>query len=291
MPSWTTVVRLLRRRFVLGVIFAVSLTYCALSLLQHEKGALVESDPDDDQLYFSTDKPYLWEMQVLNDDIDPDEEATSALNGSHPARNTCRNSIQGKALIVDEHGFVCTRGEVLPSGCCSEEISAANVKTEETDTNIQTLVKRERHSCQTCNAEGCCAVFEYCVSCCLRPGKANEPEIKSAYDQSRRTKKAEENVFRHRLRTLDRFQVCLATCRTSSASVRHENTYKDPHSKHCYNLLAHSANSNQRYRRDLTHILHMNNNSSPPKVALASFSTASVLSDIHLPRHVVPSNS
>ena len=32
----------------------------------------------------------------------------------------------------------------------------------------------------------------------------------------------------------DHFELCLAKCRTSSQSVQHENSYRDPRAKHCY---------------------------------------------------------
>ncbi|XP_024203835.1 SREBP regulating gene protein isoform X2 [Pan troglodytes] len=32
----------------------------------------------------------------------------------------------------------------------------------------------------------------------------------------------------------DHFELCLAKCRTSSQSVQHENTYRDPVAKYCY---------------------------------------------------------
>lgn len=51
--------------------------------------------------------------------------------------------------------------------------------------------------------------------------------------------------------------MCLAVCRTSSASVRHENTYKDPHSKHCYVTTQTGRIQSQRSERDLSLI---NNN-------------------------------
>lgn len=37
--------------------------------------------------------------------------------------------------------------------------------------DTSTIAKKERYSCKTCNAQGCCAIYEYCVSCCLHPGK------------------------------------------------------------------------------------------------------------------------
>ncbi|XP_063983683.1 SREBP regulating gene protein isoform X1 [Diachasmimorpha longicaudata] len=262
--TWSGLVRLLRRRIVLALIFALSLTYCAISLLAHEK---IDSpvgnygDDGDDS------------MLIDNDDIGADQDSDDDLGGKHipwPAMSasddagldqnhngssvsevarTCRNSIQGKALIVDERGLVCARKEVLPGGCCRGDLE----KTE--TTGVITLVKRERYSCETCNPEGCCAVYEYCVSCCLHPGKRRpkkEPHASPVRREAQKSRRTEDTV-KIRFRSLDRFQICLAICRTSSASVRHENTYKDPNSKHCY------VNSmNHRSPRDVNN--NINNN-------------------------------
>lgn len=40
----------------------------------------------------------------------------------------------------------------------------------------------------------------------------------------------------------DHFELCLAKCRTNSQSVQHENSYKDPNSKHCFGELAPGTN-------------------------------------------------
>lgn len=55
------------------------------------------------------------------------------------------------------------------------------------------------------------------------------------------------------MRNLDRYQICLAACRTSSASVRHENTYKDPNLKYCFitNAVTNVIDSQHLFRRDL----------------------------------------
>lgn len=66
----------------------------------------------------------------------------------------CRNSVQGKVLIVDDRGFVCQRTDLQSSGCC--DLDAVGSKL---------------HSCETCNLSGCCTIYEYCVSCCLNPDK------------------------------------------------------------------------------------------------------------------------
>ncbi|XP_015597353.1 UPF0454 protein C12orf49 homolog [Cephus cinctus] len=287
MPGWLSLVRLLRRRLVLGLIFALSLTYCALSLFHHErKGIFIESNGDDsiinddmngdDDVFQSSGKPFLWQMQIINDESNDNSLDMATLlnsNGSEIFTGTCRNSVQGKALIVDERGLVCARQEVLPSGCCSSEQEQNSLDGEPRPT-----IKRERYSCESCNAQGCCAVYEYCVSCCLQPGKIKGRRDREADPEHTRTNNKKnrrvEDTIKHRLRNLDRFQVCLATCRTSSASVRHENTYKDPHSKHCYNLQSSGTGYHQRNRRDL---IIMNNKDDNPDVAVTSSSTVSLL--------------
>ncbi|XP_011312021.1 UPF0454 protein C12orf49 homolog [Fopius arisanus] len=269
--TWGGLVRLLRRRIVLAIIFALSLTYCAISLLAHEKigspVGIYGDDGDDNMIVDNEDvgvdqdseddvggKHVPWPPISGSDDgIDNNNNGSSA----NEVARTCRNSIQGKALIVDERGLVCARREVLPGGCCRGDLE----KTE--SPGVTTIVKRERYSCETCNPEGCCAVYEYCVSCCLHPGKrrpkkeAHSPPVRRDAQKSRRN----EDAVKNRFRSLDRFQVCLAICRTSSASVRHENTYKDPNSKHCY------VNSiNHRAPRDVISI----NNNNGDNVAVTS---------------------
>ncbi|XP_072574943.1 SREBP regulating gene protein-like isoform X2 [Vulpes vulpes] len=46
-----------------------------------------------------------------------------------------------------------------------------------------------------------------------------------------RTTVAFQNLF---MVVEDHFELCLAKCRTSSQSVQHENTYRDPITKYCY---------------------------------------------------------
>ena len=74
--------------------------------------------------------------------------------------------LQGKVFIVDERGYVCFRKDVLVSGCCDTDLPKI-LQNDQTQSGI----KRERYSCESCNTQGCCAVYEYCVSCCLNPGK------------------------------------------------------------------------------------------------------------------------
>ncbi|XP_014477464.1 PREDICTED: LOW QUALITY PROTEIN: UPF0454 protein C12orf49 homolog [Dinoponera quadriceps] len=290
MPSYMSLIRLIRRRLVLGLIFALSLTYCAFSLLRNEKRSLsIDSDlddmdpmmindnnedlmPDDDTLpeqSRTSGKPPLWQMELLERAVNTANVDAANLNESDASTQPCRNSIQGKALIVDERGIVCARHEVLPNGCCRME-QKQTPKSE--DTPI--MARRERYSCKTCNPQGCCTIYEYCVSCCLHPGK----QIKGRKDVVSAKAQKEEDAVRTRIRNLDRFQICLAACRTSSASVRHENTYKDPFAKHCYAMQP--SNSHPRHRRDVVSSLNNNNGDSPAVVV--TFSSVLTLFITHL---------
>ncbi|XP_078045164.1 SREBP regulating gene protein [Augochlora pura] len=289
MPSCGGLFRIIRRRLVLGLIFALSLTYCAFSLFRNERKTLtLDNDLDDmdammvndnnddlisddevlmDQLKASG-KPPFWQatLDQETNDNQINVEVISNLNDSEVVAQPCRNSVQGKALIVDERGIVCGRRDILPNGCCS--IEEKNYKSEEVP-----VAKRERYSCKTCNVQGCCAIYEYCVSCCLHPGK----QIKGRKDmllgllRDNHKVHKDQDVVKKRLRNLDRFQICLAACRTSSASVRHENTYKDPHSKHCYALQP--PYTHQRHRRDSDSL----NNNGDNSVVVASFSVMPLL--------------
>lgn len=51
-------------------------------------------------------------------------------------------------------GYVCPRSEILSSGCCNSEIQ-----------NVF------QYTCETCNVNQCCSIYEYCISCCLHPDK------------------------------------------------------------------------------------------------------------------------
>lgn len=95
---------------------------------------------DFEEIEYKREKPLIWREDNGNN--------------THIDRPTeCRNSIQGKILLVDDDGFVCPRNQLLNNGCCKI-----------TNKSIQ-------YSCKTCSEEGCCAVYERCVSCCLNPNK------------------------------------------------------------------------------------------------------------------------
>lgn len=50
-------------------------------------------------------------------------------------------------------GFICRRGDLLANNCCN--------------------MSEKRYICDTCNVDGCCVLYEHCVSCCLDPDKVS----------------------------------------------------------------------------------------------------------------------
>ncbi|XP_058800287.1 SREBP regulating gene protein [Phymastichus coffea] len=278
MPIWTIFSKFLRRKVIFGLIFAFLLTYCVLSLFCNEKKEQTfgndfndidntitggsdylfnVEDGDYNKAKFA-DTPLLWQMKVLNDignDNSVELENVEILNDNETSSKPCRNSVQGKSLIVDEKGYVCARHNILANGCCNTEIFE---QTENLSSSVPYLTKA-RYTCETCNNHGCCAIYEYCVSCCLDPKKIKLKKTSNTGQfekQNMKLKKISDSL-KVRLRSLDRFQMCLAACRTSSASVQHENTYKNPYSKHCFLLQLPSSRLSRRHKRNS---LSLNNN-------------------------------
>lgn len=195
--------RFLRRRAVLGLIFGLSLIYCLTSLFwPHNSGLIIgNNDVADIESSLSMrnpNQPFQWHGGPDSNETDED---------SMPI--TCRNSVQGKVLISDDRGYVCQRLDILSNGCC-------NVK----------VVNTKLYSCETCQANGCCSIYEYCISCCMQPEK--KVLLQKILGQ------ASESFSILFASITDHFELCLAKCRTSSQSVHHENSYRDPKAKHCY---------------------------------------------------------
>jgi len=70
-------------------------------------------------------------------------------------------------LIVDDRGVVCSRHEVLSNGCCATE------QRQTPKNEALSMARKEKYCCKTCNPQGCCTIYEYCVSCCLHPDKVS----------------------------------------------------------------------------------------------------------------------
>ncbi|CAJ0945105.1 unnamed protein product [Ranitomeya imitator] len=93
-------------------------------------------------------------------------------------------------LAYSMKGYVCERKELLANGCCN------------------LMANSRQYNCESCLPNGCCSVYEYCVSCCLQPNKQHILE--------RFLKRAAvgfQNLF---MAVEDHFELCLAKCRTSS---------------------------------------------------------------------------
>ncbi|XP_017290197.1 SREBP regulating gene protein [Kryptolebias marmoratus] len=185
--------RLLRKRWVLGVVFGLSLIYFLTSTLKQEERSI-------------RDRTLL---EVKDSDQRIPWKVHFNLGNSSRQITQCRNSIQGKTLITDELGYVCERKDLLVNSCCN--VNAPSTR---------------QYICKSCLANGCCSIYEYCVSCCLQPDK--QPLLERFLN---RAAKGFQNLF---TAVEDHFELCLAKCRTSSQSVQHENTYRNPQAKYCY---------------------------------------------------------
>ncbi|XP_039125065.1 uncharacterized protein LOC120261293 [Dioscorea cayenensis subsp. rotundata] len=129
-----------------------------------------------------------------------------------PVQNACRSTVQGRFLISDDKGYVCTSLSVDPwTRCCPEA--------------------GEQFSCQGCNlVSRCCNSYEYCVSCCLNPSKTQEELAVKVKIAKQETAGTYSSVF----------DFCAGRCRHNSASVVHENAYASD-SHHCFSLDSNST--------------------------------------------------
>nr|CAG4644994.1 EOG090X0AGU [Leptodora kindtii] len=193
------ILRFLRSKIFLTAILIASFTYFILSF-SNDALTLVSSGDDGVHELNSGRRPlgHVFQWQDHED-----------LNDTDSGPSYCRNSIQGKALISDDRGYVCNRHNVMPNGCCKPE-------TEGT----------KRYSCETCHDYGCCSIYEYCISCCLQPDK--KEFLKNVLG------KASGSLNLLLASVTDHFELCLNKCRTSSQSVQHENSYRNPRAKYCY---------------------------------------------------------
>jgi len=55
-------------------------------------------------------------------------------------------------------GYICQRNDLLANNCCG--------------------TTEQLYMCDTCNSDGCCVLYEHCVSCCLDPKKVSPANIK-----------------------------------------------------------------------------------------------------------------
>ncbi|VVC90801.1 unnamed protein product [Leptidea sinapis] len=90
---YAVLLRFIRRPLVLGIIFASSLTYCIVSFLREGTNKhIVYQDVSLDK------KPFIWRtLQEHNETSDWE----------------CRNSVQGKSLIVDDRVDTAVRLAIM----------------------------------------------------------------------------------------------------------------------------------------------------------------------------------
>eukprot|EP00741_Cyanophora_paradoxa_P006554 tig00001024_g6344.t1 len=128
---------------------------------------------------------------------------------SSPIDGHCKNTMQGQLYIADDRGRVCNREDVDwgRSECCQETPAF------------------DKHTCKGC-ADGCCDIYEVCVSCCQKP--ENKESISGVWDSL-----GKGTLFKGIKETFD---FCALKCRTNGKSVVHENGYIDER-KYCYSKL------------------------------------------------------
>nr|CAG4643390.1 EOG090X0AGU [Ilyocryptus agilis] len=194
------VLRFLRSKVFLTAIFFASFTYFVVNVFSEGSNAQTYEDIDVHEAGLGR-RPlgHVFKWQGPEDAND-----TTGLKPS-----TCRNSVQGKALIADQKGYVCSRQNVMSNGCCKPESEGT-----------------KQYSCETCHENGCCLIYEHCISCCLHPDKK---EVLQGV-----LNKASGTLNMLLASVADHFDLCLTKCRTSSQSVQHENSYRNPKAKHCY---------------------------------------------------------
>lgn len=118
----------------------------------------------------------------------------------------CKNTRQGRRLIADDRGHVCTRFDFDSfTGCCRTRGNAS-------------ASGFERFSCKTCQRRACCREYEFCVACCIHPLRS----------------KGMLRAINSRNATI--LEVCMHQCRVTSAVVVHENNYRTEF-KHCFDKL------------------------------------------------------
>jgi len=160
-----------------------------------------ETEEDNTLRLRKLNQPFNWDGEERN------QEQNNSSTEYRPS--TCRNSMQGKYIVTDDKGFVCKRENIQGNGCCDKINNLGRYSCQDCDTNTQ-----------------CCQEYEFCISCCLR--KEQRPELQDFLKQA-----AENNNVLF-VSVSDHFELCLAKCRTSSTSVKHENTYRNKKKKYCY---------------------------------------------------------
>ncbi|ETV97739.1 hypothetical protein H310_09105 [Aphanomyces invadans] len=147
-------------------------------------------------------------------DVPPSQKTKSHLRRDtfyiEPWTGQCKNTVHGLVYATDARGITCKRSNLMPTGCCSDG---------------------GRFSCSTCDVEAphCCSAYERCVSCCMGPTNTALVHAFMAHADPRHP------VYGQPSSDLTLFEFCSFRCRTSSAGVQHQNSYRSS-KKHCYGI-------------------------------------------------------
>jgi len=201
MPVLAFFLRFFRKKIVVAFFVVLAAVLLLANIFYH--GSHLISSEESSVLHLrKLNQPFNWHLE--------DEVDTNTSNSTDIILTTCRNSVQGKTVIADDRGYVCPRTEVQGTGCCNTNSTATG-----------------KYVCTSCEESvSCCSTYEHCISCCLRPEQRTN--LQKILNQAA----ASNNVLF--VSVSDHFELCLAKCRTSSASVHHENTYRNIHRKFCY---------------------------------------------------------
>ena len=162
--------------------------------------------------------------------------AVGAASGSAahyaPSAARCVSTAHGQHYLADDQGFVCRHRDFdHASGCCLVSGEAS-------------LSGYPRHSCATCEANGCCTALEFCVACCFDPSRAaqaatmrkkargaGDPALPVVAPALQDDKRPVSHVASPR----DAFRACHSRCRANSRDTVHMNAYRSP-AHHCFDL-------------------------------------------------------
>ncbi|CAK9859592.1 unnamed protein product [Sphagnum jensenii] len=117
----------------------------------------------------------------------------------------CNNTVQGRYLLSDSRGYVCSIMAVNSATSCCPEVG-------------------KQYSCHGCElVSRCCDSYEYCVACCMDPAR-------TVVEVALKTKVARQATART---CSSLFEFCSGRCRHNSQSVVHENAYANE-LHHCF---------------------------------------------------------
>jgi hypothetical protein len=201
--------------------------------------------------------------------------------GTNPTRNPrsrlarCQHT-PGKLMTADSLGSLCLHTQLNASGCC--DITRASAPPQQqplpgfhADSGVMLPTQ---FSCELCRSDNmCCSSYEGCVSCCLSP----EHEVQ------RQSLRQHSSLFAYsRMAEDDSFAFCAYKCRTSSASLLHENTYRSP-MVHCYGMYAPSLDNRVTVNSDRSSLR--------PFVAAAAEREATKLVDVYFQHAARPASA